>query len=88
MSMYIKNINKTEENKIFIMELVNENNDLTVRAKWDGCCDIKKYSDEVTKDNIDYIHICELQEFINNLQEVVNLAKENFSEDDYERYWV
>lgn len=97
MSMYIKNIHKTEEGHILSIELRNEYDNLQIYDKWDGRCNIHTYSnrmtpdDEVTKDNldnIDYIHICELQEFINNLQEVVNLAKENFNEDDFEGYWA
>ena len=67
--------------------------DIEITLKWDGCIDINTYSngsnpEEVLNNNdVDYIHICDVQRFIKQLQEVVEIAKEKFSEEDFKRYW-
>lgn len=60
--------------------------------KWDGCIDLRRYwngdtADNNSEDNVDYIHICEVKEFIKELQSVVDIAEQNFSKDDFDNYW-
>lgn len=43
--------------------------------------------EEHTEDNTSYIHICEVKEFIKELQEIVDIAEKNFHEDDFKNYW-
>lgn len=90
--MEIKEIKRLEDGKPYAITVVNDYDNLEIRMKWDGCIDINKYSNGDTPenysvDNVCYMHICEVQEFINELQSVVNIAKENFSEDDFKNYW-
>lgn len=49
-----------------------------IQMKWDGCCNIVRCyeSIEYEQENFDYIHICELKEFIDLLNKVLEKAKE------------
>lgn len=94
--LHIHNITKSHKGHPLSIEIRNDSNNLRIHAKWDGCCDINIYSngttpdDKITAENIDdvdYIHICEMQEFIDELQQLIDLAKENFDEKDFENYW-
>ncbi len=68
------------------LDLRNSENTLRINVKWDGCVDIENLSNGITfahsyKDQMDdglrdYIHICNLKEFIEQLQEAYKLAKE------------
>lgn len=66
--------------------------DFYVHAKWDGCCDINRYHNGYTyKDknipdaDVDYIHICNLREFINFLTEIADKAEQIEGFEGYER---
>ncbi len=62
----------------YVMEFTNEYEDFHVSAKWDGCCHIRRYyngytyKDEGEEVDVDYIHICELREFIQFLTEIAD----------------
>lgn len=89
--MNIKEIKLTEDGKPFVIRTVNDYNDLSIRMKWDGCIDIRKYEngdspDNYNSQNVSYMHICEVKEFIKELQDVVRIAEENFGE-DFKDYW-
>lgn len=89
---------QTEYNdKTISIELVNKNNDMSIGIKWDGCGNLTKFyngyspNDEYTEEvgeNSDYIHICEMKEFIEHLQEIVKIAEDNFTREDYEQGWA
>lgn len=65
----------------YLLECSNEYKDIYIRAKWDGCCDIRRYYNGDTYETgntsgvSDYIHICELREFIEFLTEVADRAE-------------
>ena len=64
----------------YVLECSNEYKDMHVYAKWDGCCDIRRYynGDTYETENVidrDYIHICDLREFIAFLAEVADKAQ-------------
>lgn len=90
----IKKINKTDDGLITSVELRDNNyNAIQLDFKWDGCINMWKYyngytpnnnSEKVTE-NIDYMHICDLQEFINQLQEVLVIAKDILGEEKFKR---
>lgn len=70
----------------------DEYGDFHVHAKWDGCCDINRYYNGYTyKDNnnpdadVDYIHICNLREFINFLTEIADKAEQIEGFEGYEK---
>lgn len=61
-----------------------------VICKWDGCVDYSTYSngygyDHECNDNCqccqDYIHICDLEKHIEEMQEILKKAKEHYGED-------
>ena len=65
------------------MTFVDEDYDKTqITVKWDGCCDITKHSNSSTvthpskdyENDMDYIHICDLKEFIDLLEQVYENA--------------
>ena len=66
------------------MKFVDEDFDMTeITVKWDGCCNIFKHSNGRTvtnpskePDDVDYIHICELKEYIDMLTQVYEKALE------------
>lgn len=50
-------------------------------VKWDGCINLyKRYPDELEGDP-DYVHICDLDDFINRLLELKRIALQHFGED-------
>lgn len=78
----------------YCIDFSNEYGDLFVHAKWDGCCDINRYyngftyKDRNSKDpnyNADYIHICDLREFIKFLTEVADRAEQIEGFEGYEK---
>lgn len=96
----IKQINREDfsgKNNPVSIRLINEEyNDTEAYIKWDGCIEFRKYwngyipDDEYSKEkeeNCDYIHICDIDEMILKLQELKRIAKEYFSEDNYNSYW-
>lgn len=89
----IDNIHKTREGKPISIRLIDkECRNMEIYMKWDGCIDLYTHcngstvDDERTED-VDYIHICEVKEFITILQEVVRIAEENFEKEDFENGW-
>lgn len=92
----VHKINKTDDDKLVVsVELRDKDyNTLELAFKWDGCVNLWKryngytndseFSEEVEK-NTDYIHICDLEGFVNQLQEVLVIAKDILGEEKYER---
>ena len=75
-----------------ILECCNEDKDMLVSAKWDGCCDIRRYYSGYTYEDkhipegeVDYIHICDLREFINFLTEIADRAEQVEGFEGYEK---
>jgi hypothetical protein len=65
--------------------LVNDAKNLQIRCDWQGCAHIENYCNGDTVDtesdeNRDYIHVCELEDFIAQLQEALAGAKEKFGQ--------
>ena len=62
----------------YVMEFTNEHEDFHVYARWDGCCNIRRYyngdtyKDEGESVDSDYIHICDIREFIEFLTEIAD----------------
>jgi len=92
----VHKINKTNDGELIVsVELRDkEYNTLELSFKWDGCVNLwKRYNgytndDEFSQEiegNMDYIHICDLEEFINQLQEVLIIAKDILGEEKYEK---
>lgn len=88
--MVIKGVRRTEDGETLSIRVVNEYNNLEVTMKWDGCINISKYYNGDTPENhsgnVDYMHICEVKDFIKELQDVVRIAEEMFG-DNFEDYW-
>ncbi|WP_299831370.1 hypothetical protein [uncultured Metabacillus sp.] len=93
----ITKVNKTDEGEVISIEVADkEFNETSVSFKWDGCIDYRRYyngfkvDDEYSEEkanNTDYIHICEIDDMIEKLQEIKKIAQENFTEDNYKTYW-
>lgn len=66
----IQKIHKTDDGTPVVVELRDKDEELTVSTKWDGCIDLN-YND-------DYIHICNVEDFISKLQEVIKISEEHF----------
>lgn len=71
-----------------VLECCNENKTFYASARWDGCCDIRRYyngykygDEDIPEGEIDYIHICELRKFINFLTEIADRAEQIGFED-------
>lgn len=82
---------KTDDGDISVAYLVSKNNKFRFRQKWDGCCDIEIHYNNSTVDEPTYhfgkpewssVHICELKEYINMLNEVYQYAIDNGFEVD------
>lgn len=80
------------EQKETVLECGSEWKDFHVYAKWDGCCDIRRYyngytyeDDDVPDGEVDYIHICDLREFINFLTEIADRAEQIEGFEGYEK---
>lgn len=90
--MNVKEVKRLDDGRPYAIEARSENEDLQVHMKWDGCIDLRKYNNGTTPENhkeadCDYIHICEVKEFIVELQKIVNIAENVFHEDDFKDYW-
>ena len=90
----VKKINKTNDGLITSVELRDSTYNATeLDFKWDGCINLWKYYNGYTPDdnskeseeNMDYIHICGLKEFINQLQEVMTIAKDILGEEEFDK---
>ena len=69
----------TDSENSVVLYMVDDFDKLEVRCKWDGCCDIRVHFNNSTvshpvPDEEQYVHICELKEFIDNLTHVYELA--------------
>lgn len=76
----------------YALECCSKYKDLHVYAKWDGCCDIRRYYNgytyedkDVPDDDVDYIHICDLREFIRILTEIADKAEQIEGFEGYEK---
>ena len=94
----IKKINKISDGELITAVELRDNNYNAIQLdfKWDGCINMWKYyngytpddDSEEARENMDYIHICDLQEFINQLQEVLVIAKDILGKEKFERDFV
>ena len=93
----IEKINKTEDGTVISIVVVDkEYREAHVSFKWDGCVDYNKFSNGYTVDDedskskaesADYIHICDIDDMIEKLQEIKKIAEENFDKQNFEMYW-
>ena len=74
---------KVVEQSKYVLECCNEHKDMHVMARFDGCCHISRfyngytYEDEnIPEDDVDYIHICNIREFITFLTEIADKAEQ------------
>lgn len=74
---------KVVKQEKYYLECCNEDKDFHVYVRWDGCCDIRRYYNgyvygdkNVPEDEIDYIHICDLREFIKFLTDIADKAEQ------------
>ena len=77
----------------YVIQVRSEDNDMEIHMKWDGCIDLRTYSngstpDDYSEENICYIHICDVKEFIKKLQDITYIAEQNFRKDNFEDYWM
>ena len=84
----VRNVNKSDDEKRVVSVALKDtvNNSYTATFKWDGCIDIFKYSNGFTPedkmseeeytDNVDYIHICDIDEMIVRLTELKKIMEE------------
>ena len=68
------------------LTIVNDCKDERYSIRWDGCVHIEHWSNgdkytNIDSPNRDYLHICDLHEFIEELQELEKKAKEHFGEE-------
>jgi hypothetical protein len=75
----VTKINETEDGTT-ISVYASDEYDNKVSFKWDGCINLHHEKN--------YIHICDVDEMIERLQEIKKLAKEVFSEENYNEYWI
>lgn len=75
-----------------VLECCSKYKDFHVYAKWDGCCDIRRYYNgytyedkDIPEGDEDYIHICDLREFINFLTEIADRAEQIEGFEGYEK---
>lgn len=92
----IYKINKTNDDKLIVSVELRDKiyNTIELDFKWDGCINLWKRYNGYTNDsefskeveeNMDYIHICNLEEYINQLQEILVIAKDILGEEKFER---
>lgn len=85
--MEVKVINQNEH----VLEICNEHKDMHVFARFDGCCHISRfyngytYEDEDIPDysEPDYLHICDIREFIKFLTDIADKAEQIEGFDGY-----
>lgn len=70
--------NKTDEGEVYSVYVEDEFGN-KASFKWDGCIDLHH--------NDTYIHICDVDDMIQKLQEIKQTAKSLFREDNFETYW-
>ncbi|MDD5362280.1 MAG: hypothetical protein PHN88_09120 [Ignavibacteria bacterium] len=67
-----------------------------IACKWDGCIDYRTYSNGYSYDHEcdddcpccqDYIHICDIDEFIKDLQQLKKVAIQYYKGKSGEEYW-
>ena len=78
--------------KRYVLECSNEYGDIHVYAKWDGCCNIYRYYNgytyrdkNISEDEVDYIHICNLRKFIKFLTDIADKAEQIENFEGYEK---
>lgn len=70
--------NKIDDGEVYSVYAEDEYEN-KVSFKWDGCIDLHHENN--------YIHICDIDEMIEKLQEIKRTAKRLFREDNYDTYW-
>lgn len=75
MSEEIKKWTKAPDSTEFCLKLRDENEGWSASVKWDGCIHFNRYYngmsiDDKTGEDCDYIHICDVDEMIERLQEL------------------
>lgn len=92
-----KVIKSLDDKEVVSIEVVDKKyRDASVSFKWDGCINYHKYENGYTVDDeysedrnktSQYIHICDINDMIEKLQEIKKIAEEHFSKDNYREYW-
>lgn len=75
----ITKINKTEDETVISIYAEDEYKN-KVSFKWDGCIDLHHDGN--------YIHICDIDDMIERLQEIKQIAKNEFNKENYNMYWT
>ena len=71
----------------------SKNEDMLVNITSHGIVDIiiyingSKHGNLVTKDDVQMLHIDNINDFMSRLQEIIDIAKENFSDEDFKNNW-
>ncbi|MEM5592800.1 hypothetical protein AAHH67_15525 [Niallia circulans] len=74
----ITKVNKADDGTVVSIYAEDEYEN-KVSFKWDGCIDLHH------DDN--YIHICDIDNMIEKLQEIKQIAKKEFNKQNYKEYW-
>lgn len=85
---------KMESQTEYTLDLVDPEGWYRVSIKWDGCIDLTRLFNRplpITGDHpqlVETLHICDIEDFIERLEEIIHAAKIHFSltGKDYE-YW-
>jgi hypothetical protein len=84
----VKEIVKTNDSKTMVSVKLKDvvNDSYEAIFKWDGCIDMFEYANGYTpddamtgkeiEDNVDYIHICEIDDMIARLNELKSIMQE------------
>lgn len=82
----VKKVNTMDDSEDMVsVVLRDESNTTEVSFKWDGCIDLRRYFNGCTADdkwskeveaNSDYIHICDINDAIEKLEEIREFMKE------------
>lgn len=73
-----------------VFQCVNEKSGLSATAKWDGCVELSvrhnnsdPNQDEGSED-VEHIHVCDLRKFIEDLEDLEKICKDNLDFDDWD----
>lgn len=81
------NLNKLPESHEACLQLSNDSKDFRFAIRFDGCVHIERYMNGQTFESKnpgsdrDYLHICDLREFIETLEEVERQAINHFGKE-------
>lgn len=74
----VTKVNKTDDETIVSIYAEDEYEN-KVSFKWDGCINLHY--------NEGYIHICDIDDMIEKLQEIKRIAESTFDKENYDMYW-